>query len=619
MAKLISLSPLTINPNSCDEYLLAGPWCINRINVINASVQKDDPKFLSERMLPKQQFLAEAEECFRLYKKYSVELAEQLNLLHGTSYSLRYWETLLNRFMYHLTATVVDKYAVLESLKRVEPNSNVCIVNYKKQWINPHFSSSFGSSRMLHLLVYSVIVATSKIFAYQEVPDEKILEQLNLQGDGKKDIRSREKKPKKNFQVLVNGANYLSIIRTLIRAIKRLELPIKFAKYLNPKVISLGGQYLMKYDFLYLMMKSNTAPVYFNSSGLDELEYLLPDENRRSSIMFSNPESELEKSLQECIRHFLPTVFFENYNSTKGVVQKLLPKSPKVILNSQNHSGGELIDFFIAHTVEERKAKHLMICHGGCYGAMEVSIQEKIWARISDSYALWSNPISYGPNCKTVKLPSLRFHKWQSFYKKPSLGKNILMMLTGNYPQRYAYNSIYPYTIDDQYDEWQIQFLSKIEKKLQADVVIRDFHHSFDNGLGRVCAWAEKSGIKVDSDLPLDIALCQSKIVVHTVAQTTYLETLSANHPTICFWNPDSNLIRSDLMPYFDGLVAAGVIHHTPESAAEKLNEVADDPLTWWSSDLVRDAVSRFMKNVCYTSPDGLSKWAAYIRNMEVE
>lgn len=573
---------------------------------------------MPSRMLSKQQFRSEAEECYRLYNKYSSVLAVELNRVHSTNYSSRYWETLLNRFLYPLTAAVIDKHEILIDLRKRWPNSVIDIADIRSQWVSPHTVPSFGASRLTHLLVYSVIAVTTKVFPYEVMPNDQLGEAMKIQGDGKKDLLSRKNLKVGNYRFVEIKRKFRWIL-LLIRALKRCELPFSLIKYLNPSVIALGDQYLRQRDFASLMIRTKTLPFYFNSDGLGTLDFVPYDSDRRHGLKFPIAESPLEEAFQACIRRFLPTVFLENYDVAKEYVCKLLPKSPKFILNSQHHSGGEFVDFFIAHAVEDRGAKHMMVCHGGCYGAMEVSVQERIWARFSDIYAMWSNPRTYGADCKSIKLPSLRFHKSLGFRKVSNSGQKILVMLTGHYPQRYAYNSIYPYTIDDEYDSWQIRFLSEIDRSYHSKIVIRDYHGSSDLSRGIVRMWADEHGIEVSAELSLWDALRESKIAIQTVPQTTYLETIIANHPTLCFWNPEANLIRTDLMSYFEGLVTAGVLHRTPESAARKLNEVESDPVKWWNSPEVQSAVSAFRDNVCQTSRTALAEWAEYISRQKIQ
>ncbi len=108
----------------------------------------------------------------------------------------------------------------------------------------------------------------------------------------------------------------------------------------------------------------------------------------------------------------------------------------------------------------------------------------------------------------------------------------------------------------------------------------------------------------------------KSKLCVQTVPQTTYLETIVADMPTICFWNPDANHVRHDLKKYYDEMYEAGVFHLSPESAAMKVNEIADAPRDWWRSTEVRQAVDRFRQHVCMTDSDCFATWSRALKDI---
>jgi len=81
---------------------------------------------------------------------------------------------------------------------------------------------------------------------------------------------------------------------------------------------------------------------------------------------------------------------------------------------------------------------------------------------------------------------------------------------------------------------------------------------------------------------------------------TGWLETLAADLPTICLYNPRVSLFRAEAQPFFTSLLDAGVIHTDPQSAASKVLEICADPLTWWSQPEVqvarRNFVSRYAR-----------------------
>ena len=72
------------------------------------------------------------------------------------------------------------------------------------------------------------------------------------------------------------------------------------------------------------------------------------------------------------------------------------------------------------------------------------------------------------------------------------------------------------------------------------------------------------------------------------------LETLSANFPTIAFWDFNHWELRDAAIPYYEDLVRVGIVHKTPASAAKKVNEVYQDPMLWWLSPEVQEVKKSF-------------------------
>ncbi|MDP7264751.1 MAG: hypothetical protein QGH39_04235, partial [Candidatus Thermoplasmatota archaeon] len=103
--------------------------------------------------------------------------------------------------------------------------------------------------------------------------------------------------------------------------------------------------------------------------------------------------------------------------------------------------------------------------------------------------------------------------------------------------------------------------------------------------------------------------LNESRLCVGTYNSTTDLETLSGNYPTIIFFNPDHWELRKSAQPFFDDLRRVGIYHITPESAAAKVNEIYQDPISWWNSDKVQEVRSRFCRQFARTSETWISEW----------
>ena len=145
---------------------------------------------------------------------------------------------------------------------------------------------------------------------------------------------------------------------------------------------------------------------------------------------------------------------------------------------------------------------------------------------------------------------------------------------------------------------------------------MRDFHGYTELSHSKLEPWFIENNIKKSyKSTSLIQELNNAKLTVHCTPQTTYLETMTADIPTICYWNPEDNLIREDLIKYFDALIDVGIIHYSPESAVRKINNISDDPLEWWHSNSVRKAKTYFCDNVCLTLPDSINKWSEFINS----
>ena len=103
--------------------------------------------------------------------------------------------------------------------------------------------------------------------------------------------------------------------------------------------------------------------------------------------------------------------------------------------------------------------------------------------------------------------------------------------------------------------------------------------------------------------------LCKSRLCVATYNGTTILETLSANFPTLGFWNFDHWPLRESARPYFEDLCKVGIFHKTPESAVKKVNEIYRNPQKWWHSSEVQEAKNKFCHRFALISENWLKEW----------
>ena len=103
-------------------------------------------------------------------------------------------------------------------------------------------------------------------------------------------------------------------------------------------------------------------------------------------------------------------------------------------------------------------------------------------------------------------------------------------------------------------------------------------------------------------------ALC-SKLVVIDNNATVLLETLSANVPSIIFFNRALFEIREKAKAYFDELGEAKIFFTDPVKAATHLNDIYDDIESWWLDPKVETVKDNFVKQFARTSKRCTHEW----------
>ena len=97
-----------------------------------------------------------------------------------------------------------------------------------------------------------------------------------------------------------------------------------------------------------------------------------------------------------------------------------------------------------------------------------------------------------------------------------------------------------------------------------------------------------------------------SRVAVSQAIQTTYLESLSLNIPTIVFTNHKSELFREDFLPYLKKLKDNKIFFDDPIKAAKHLNKNWADIDSWWKNNKTQEIVSEFTDKYIFRNKNRL-------------
>jgi len=139
-------------------------------------------------------------------------------------------------------------------------------------------------------------------------------------------------------------------------------------------------------------------------------------------------------------------------------------------------------------------------------------------------------------------------------------------------------------------------------------IIYRNYPHEYGHAtLERISERFPE--IRWDDGRPMKKRLKHSRIAIIDHCVTTFLETLTANVPTVLFWDPQRWEVREEAEPYFESLRKVGILWNSPEAAAKKVAEIYDEPWSWWGSEAVQEVRNRFVDRYALGREDWVDYW----------
>ena len=303
----------------------------------------------------------------------------------------------------------------------------------------------------------------------------------------------------------------------------------------------------------------------------------------------------LEAILYELIFELLPICYLEGFNDLNETLKKLpWPKTPKFIFTSNNFDTDEIFKLWVANKVE-CGIKNVVGQHGGNYGTyryMQPSVEEMT----SDMFLTWG------------WTDGLRQHT-PAFVIKNAGQKNQKFNSTGGLLliQDMVYHRIDTWDRSAEYLNYfedQVEFTRGLSKGPTDNLTVRLLPtYRFTNPCEKEM-WHEINPIiNIDTGYK-DIGglISESRLVVFAYDSTGILEMLSQDVPTMAFWQNGLEHLRENIKPSYQLLVDVGIVHLSPESLSQKINEVWSDVNSWWCNDKVKDARIMFCKKYARTT-----------------
>ena len=284
----------------------------------------------------------------------------------------------------------------------------------------------------------------------------------------------------------------------------------------------------------------------------------------------------------------LPICYLEGYAEMyKKVLQLQWPTKPKFILTSNNFFTDEMFKMWTAYKVESG-SKYITGQHGGNYGTDRYNHHDSIEEITADKFITWGWTEGLSQHTPAFVLKTVG---WKA---GGYASKGGLLLIERHEEQRMTtYDSTHEFFT---YYADQETFVGNLERSIKKNLTIR-MHSSVS-----LSNWGEEKRWRdFDNTIKLEMGtsnirklIAQSRLIIHSYDSTGMLETLSQNIPTIAFWQNGFDHLNESAKPYYQLLVEAEIVHLTPESVAQKVNEVWEDVDVWWAKSKTQEARKKF-------------------------
>ena len=546
--------------------LFLGAWC-KRYSQKNVWQQLDF-KVAKYHWDDRQKLINDYEYLQSLYEKILFDLANKLNQVNSTNYSLRYWRIVVGPWLGSFIQILFDRWYMLKHVIDKEKISKCYIIQRDPM--------SVISNDMDHFI---------DLFTDDDW-NEAIYGQLLQLNWG--DTVNIKKIKKKTLTKKIKNNRSLSLVDIFKKNIKK-YLILLFNRLLpKDNGYFFISTYLPLKELLKLQISLGQFPKFWISPAVPTKK---PNIQQRQ-WWFSNSvlkDCSFETILRQLIPLHIPTAYIEGFKDIERLTCIInWPKNPTAIFTSVDYYSN---DVFKIWSAKKTQLGTMLVIgqHGGHFGMTPFSFHENHQIEIADKWLSWG----WSDKKRPKIIPIGNFKNFGKKFEYDPKGGALMVLMS---IPRYSYY-LYAAPISGQlldYQEDQQKFLKNLPLELRQQVLIR--LNSIDYGWDQRNYW-EDSVVKPQIDFGrqnIKKLIKQCRICISTYNSTTLLDSLMLNVPTIIFWNPKNWELKEEAKLYFNLLKSVGIFHDTPEGAAQQMINIWNNIDYWWRSKEVQDARKKF-------------------------
>ena len=313
---------------------------------------------------------------------------------------------------------------------------------------------------------------------------------------------------------------------------------------------------------------------------------------------------QFEKFLVKNFYSELPICYTKNFKSMKNYLDDI-NIYPKMIFTFFGHIYNELFKLWIM--LDKKRFKNLYIVeHGGHH--QKIRTYQKYEFQIGNKFISWSKI-----NIKnSFPLPPVNYFKVNTKYKRQ---KNFLIYIP---IQKHKYISRInhgPQSNSQNYSLNNIEIFKKVLEKNIFDKFLflpkQEIDHSQKKYLEN---FIDKKNILKPQQFKRQIS--SSKLVVCSYPQTAFIDSI-IQKPTILIYKKNLWPHIEDFKKVYNLMEENQIIFEDAKEASEHINDIWNNPLSWWLKKDVQKARGKFLKKLNIIGDDEkyIKRWTTFINS----
>jgi putative transferase (TIGR04331 family) len=322
---------------------------------------------------------------------------------------------------------------------------------------------------------------------------------------------------------------------------------------------------------------------------------------RLTSILEKNP---FEMALGEILPSAWPISLLEGIGALQKVVAGSFPPSPRTITSSMAWLFDDAFKLWCFRSLK-RGSRLVSGQHGGNYGTWpRPDADEAIEYAVADRFISWGGSRYQAASCVTLPVPPHFLIK-----RARRTDERILYVATSlsRWPVWIANREMGPMFL--RYIERQIEFWHALPSILQSRLLLRPDPDDLGWSLRQRLRHSIPQLNLDDFSQSFVERLSKTRLSVIDNLNTTFLQSMASDVPTILFWDPVICVTNDIAGAYIDDLEAAGVFFRCPKTAAAAVARIWPDVQSWWESSPVAAAVGRFLDHYMKRDRNWVRPW----------